>query len=69
MATEISFCVGDYVVSNQTLPHKPLNLLNYDKTDTSHLTDKDYEKYFLKLIEIFHFNPENFENIKIILEK
>lgn len=24
MATEFSFCVGDYVVSNQTLPHKPL---------------------------------------------
>jgi hypothetical protein len=46
-----------------------VNLLNYDDTDTSHLTDNDYEKYFLNLIEIFHFNPENFENIKIILEK
>lgn len=24
MATEFSFCLGDYVVSNQTLPHKPV---------------------------------------------
>ena len=44
-----------------------INLLNY--RDTSHLTDKDYEKWFLKLIEKFCINPEKNENIKIILEK
>ena len=62
--------INNYTNSNNTINvTNNINLLNYDKTDTSHLTDKDYEKYFLKLIEIFHFNPENFENIKIILEK
>jgi len=28
-----------------------VNLLNYDDTDRYHLTDKDYEKCFLKIIE------------------
>ena len=44
-----------------------INLLNYDQTDTSHLTDREYEKYFLKLIENFCINSE--KNEKIILEK
>ena len=44
-----------------------INLLNYDQTDTSHLTDKIMKNVFLKLIENFHFNPE--ENEEIILEK
>jgi hypothetical protein len=41
-----------------------VNLLNYDQTDTSHLTDKDYEKCIkhvydcvVKMIEKFNFNP------------
>jgi len=53
--------------SNNTINNVNINLLNYK--DTSHVTDKDYEKWFLKLIEIFCINPENNENIKIILEK
>ena len=28
-----------------------INLLNYKDTDTSHLTDEDYKKWFLKIIE------------------
>jgi hypothetical protein len=46
-----------------------INLLNYKDTDMSHITDIDYRKCFLKLIEKFCINPEKIENIKIILEK
>ena len=61
--------INNYTNSNNTTMNvtNNINLLNYKDTDTSHLTDKDYEKYFLNLIENFNFNPE--ENEKIILEK
>ena len=51
-----------------------VNLLNYDDTDTSHLTDKDYEKcikqvynYVMKMIEKVHFNPEKPENMNLYI--
>jgi hypothetical protein len=51
-----------------------INLLNYDKTDTSHLTDKDYEKCIkhvydcvVKMIEKVHFNPEKPENMNLYI--
>jgi hypothetical protein len=49
-------------------------ILSYDKTDTSHLTDKDYESAIHKvnnsikyLIEKIHFNPEKPENMNIFI--
>jgi len=51
--------------SNNTINNININLLNYK--DTSHLINVDYKKKFLDLIEIFHFNSE--ENEEIILEK
>jgi hypothetical protein len=51
-----------------------VNLLNYDDTDTSHLTDKDYEKCIkqvyncvMKMIEKVHFNPEKPENMNVYI--
>jgi len=51
-----------------------VNLLNYDDTDTSHLTDKDYEKCIkqvyncvMKMIEKVHFNPEKPENMNLYI--
>jgi len=51
-----------------------INLLNYDKTDTSHLTDNDYEKCIkhvydcvVKMIEKVHFNPEKPENMNLYI--
>jgi hypothetical protein len=51
-----------------------VNLLNYDQTDTSHLTDKDYEKCIkhvydcvVKMIEKVHFNPEKPENMNLYI--
>jgi hypothetical protein len=49
-------------------------ILSYDKTDTSHLTDKDFESAIEKvnnsikyLIEKIHFNPEKPENMNIYI--
>ena len=49
-------------------------ILSYDKTDTSHLTDKDFESAINKvnnsikyLIEKIHFNPEKPENMNIYI--
>ena len=51
-----------------------INLLNYNDTDTSHLTDKDYEKCIkqvyncvMKMIEKVHFNPEKPENMNLYI--
>jgi hypothetical protein len=51
-----------------------INLLNYDQTDTSHLTDNDYEKCIkhvydcvVKMIEKVHFNPEKPENMNLYI--
>jgi hypothetical protein len=51
-----------------------INLLNYDQTDTSHLTDRDYEKCIkhvydcvVKMIEKVHFNPEKPENMNLYI--
>ncbi len=52
--------------SNNTINNININLLNYK--DTSHLTNVDYKKCFLDLIENFHFNSEENKNEKIILE-
>ena len=51
--------------SNNTINNININLLNYK--DTSYLTNVDYKKCFLDLIEKFHFNSE--KNEEIILEK
>jgi hypothetical protein len=49
-------------------------ILSYNETDTSHLTDKDYESAINKvnnsikyLIEKIHFNPEKPENMNIFI--
>jgi len=59
--------INNYTNSNNTTINvtNNMNLLNYK--DTSHLTNNDYKKCFLDLIENFHFNSE--KNEKIILEK
>jgi hypothetical protein len=51
-----------------------VNLLNYDDTDVSHLTDTDYKKCIkqvyncvLKMIEKVHFNPEKPENMNLYI--
>jgi len=51
-----------------------INLLNYNDTDVSHLTDKDYEKCIkqvyncvMKMIEKVHFNPEKPENMNLYI--
>jgi hypothetical protein len=59
--------INNYTNSNNTTINvtNNMNLLNYK--DTCHLTNNDYKKCFLDLIENFHFNSE--KNEKIILEK
>ena len=51
-----------------------VNLLNYNDTDTSHLTDKDYTKCINKvtncvkaMIEKIHFDPEKPENMNLYI--
>ena len=51
-----------------------MNLLNYNETDTSHLTDEDYRKCIrnasrcvLRLIEKVHFNPNKPENMNLYI--
>ena len=44
--------------SHNTINTVNINLLNYKDTDTSHLTNVDYKKYFLKIIENFCINQE-----------
>jgi hypothetical protein len=51
-----------------------MNLLNYNETDTSHLTDDDYRKCIrnasrcvLRLIEKVHFNPNKPENMNLYI--
>jgi hypothetical protein len=55
--------------THNTINNVNINLLNYNDTDTSHLTDSDYEKCIkqvyncvMKMIERVHFNPEKPEN-------
>ena len=59
---------------NTTINNVNINLLNYDDTDISHLTHKDYEKCIkqvyncvIKLIEKIHFNPEKPENMNLYI--
>jgi hypothetical protein len=51
-----------------------INLLNYNDTDTSHLTDNDYAKCIkqvyncvMKMIEKVHFNPDKPENMNLYI--
>ena len=51
-----------------------MNLLNYNETDTSHLTDEDYRKCIrnasrcvLRMIEKVHFNPDKPENMNLYI--
>jgi len=51
-----------------------INLLNYNDTDISHLTDNDYEKCIkqvyncvMKMIEKVHFNPDKPENMNLYI--
>ena len=59
---------------NTTINNVNINLLNYDDTDISHLTHKDYEKCIkqvyncvIKLIEKIHFNPDKPENMNLYI--
>lgn len=63
------------VISNNTnCNNKTINILAYDKTDLSHLTDKDFEQIMKKcyksvpsLIEKTHFDPLRPENKNIYI--
>ena len=69
--------INNYTNSNNTIINNVtnnINLLNYDETDTSHLTNKDYEKCIkqvyncvMKMIEKVHFNPEKPENMNLYI--
>ena len=69
--------INNYTNSNNTIINNVtnnINLLNYDETDTSHLTDRDYEKCIkevydcvMKMIEKVHFNPEKPENMNLYI--
>jgi len=59
---------------NTTINNVNINLLNYGDTDTSHLTNKDYEKCIkqvyncvMKMIEKIHFNPDKPENMNLYI--
>jgi hypothetical protein len=59
---------------NTTINNVNINLLNYDDTDISHLTHKDYEKCIkqvytcvMKMIEKIHFNPDKPENMNLYI--
>jgi hypothetical protein len=59
---------------NTTINNVNINLLNYDDTDISHLTEKDYMFCIKKvnfcvknLIEKIHFNPDKPENMNIYI--
>ena len=60
--------------THNTINNVNINLLNYNDTDTSHLTDSDYEKCIkqvyncvMKMIERVHFNPEKPENMNVYI--
>ena len=63
------------VISNNTnCNNKTINILAYNKTDLSHLSDKDFEFIMKKcyqavptLIEKTHFNPNKLENKNIYI--
>jgi hypothetical protein len=69
--------INNYTNSNNTIINNVtnnINLLNYDETDISHLTDRDYEKCIkevydcvMKMIEKVHFNPEKPENMNLYI--
>ena len=59
----------NYNINNTNCNNKTINILAYDKTDLSHLSDKDYEEKKKKcfkcvpsLIKEAHFNPLKPEN-------
>ena len=59
----------NYNINNTNCNNKTINILAYDKTDLSHLSDKDYEAIMKKcfkcvpsLIKEAHFNPLKPEN-------
>jgi len=61
-------------ISNTNCNNKTINILAYEKTDLSHLTDKDFESIMKKcyksvptLIEKTHFNPLKPENKNIYI--
>tara|TARA_Y100000768_G_scaffold373420_2_gene342019 strand:- start:853 stop:1719 length:867 start_codon:yes stop_codon:yes gene_type:complete len=61
-------------ISNTNCNNKTINILAYDKTDLSHLTDKDFELIMKKcyksvpsLIEKTHFDPLRPENKNIYI--
>jgi len=61
-------------INNTNCNNKTINILAYDKTDLSHLTDKDYEDIMKKcyksvpsLIEKTHFDPTKPENKNIYI--
>ena len=61
-------------ISNTNCNNKTINILAYEKTDLSHLTDKDFENIMKKcyksvptLIEKTHFNPLKPENKNIYI--
>ena len=69
--------INNYTNSNNTIINNVtnnINLLNYDETDTSHLTNKDYKKCIkqvyncvMKMIEKVHFNPDKPENMNLYI--
>ena len=59
----------NYNINNTNCNNKTINILAYDKTDLSHLSDKDYESIMKKcfncvpsFIKEAHFNPLKPEN-------
>ena len=61
-------------INNTNCNNKTINILAYDKTDISHLTDKDFENIMKKcyksvptLIEKTHFDPLRPENKNIYI--
>ena len=61
-------------INNTNCNNKTINILAYDKTDLSHITDKDYEEIMKKcyksvpsLIEKTHFDPTKPENKNIYI--
>lgn len=61
-------------INNTNCNNKTINILAYDKTDLSHITDKDYENIMKKcyqsvpsLIEKAHFDPTKPENKNIYI--
>ena len=67
--------INNYTNSNNTINNiVNVNLLNYDQTDISHLTDIDYKKCVNKItncvkamIEKIHFDPKKPENMNIYI--